>query len=69
MSAQAFDRVVYKETTRKQWQDAAEAWDRWGDVIERWLGPATDVMFRHGGDPRGSRVLDVAAGAGEHGTQ
>ena len=64
MSAQAFDPVVYKETTRKQWQDAAEAWDRWGDVIERWLGPATDVMLDMAGIREGSRVLDVAAGAG-----
>jgi ubiquinone/menaquinone biosynthesis C-methylase UbiE len=64
MSAQAFDPVVYKETTRKQWQDAAEAWDRWGDVIERWLGPATDVMLDMAGIRDGSRVLDVAAGAG-----
>ncbi len=64
MSAQAFDPVVYKETTRKQWQDAAEAWDRWGDVIERWLGPATDVMLDMAGIGDGSRVLDVAAGAG-----
>ena len=64
MSAQAFDPVIYKETTRKQWQDAAEAWDRWGDVIERWLGPATDVMLDMAGIREGSRVLDVAAGAG-----
>jgi hypothetical protein len=28
MSTQAFDPVGYKETTRKQWQEAAEAWDR-----------------------------------------
>lgn len=60
----AFDPVVYKETTRKQWQDAAEAWDRWGSVIERWLGPATEVMLDMAGIGEGSRVLDVAAGAG-----
>ncbi len=64
MSTPAFDPVVYKETTRKQWQDAAEAWDRWGDVIERWLGPATDVMLDMAAIREGSRVLDVAAGAG-----
>ena len=61
---QAFDPVVYKETTRKQWQEAAEAWDRWGDVIDRWLGPATEVMLDMAGVRDGSRVLDVAAGAG-----
>jgi hypothetical protein len=25
----AFDPVTYKETTREQWQQAAEAWHRW----------------------------------------
>ncbi len=64
MSAQSFDPAVYKETTRKQWEDAAEAWDRWGDVLERWLGPATEVMLDMAGIQEGSRVLDVAAGAG-----
>jgi len=64
MSAQTFDPRVYKETTRKQWQDAAEAWDRWADVIERWLGPATEVMLDMAEIQEGSRVLDVAAGAG-----
>ena len=64
MSAKAFDPVVYKETTRKQWQDAAAAWDRWSEVIDRWLGPATEVMLDMAGIREGSRVLDVAAGAG-----
>jgi ubiquinone/menaquinone biosynthesis C-methylase UbiE len=64
MSAKAFDPVVYKETTRRQWQDAAAAWDRWSEVLERWLGPATEVMLDLAGIRQGSRVLDVAAGAG-----
>jgi SAM-dependent methyltransferase len=64
MSTRAFDPVAYKETTRRQWQEAAEAWDRWGDVIDRWLGPATEVMLDMAGIRDGSRVLDVAAGAG-----
>jgi len=60
----AFDPVAYKETTRKQWQEAAEAWDRWGEVIDRWLAPATEVMLEMAGIRNGNRVLDVAAGAG-----
>ena len=59
-----FDPVAYKQTTREQWQQAAVAWDRWGEVIERWLGPATDVMLDLAGVEPGARVLDVAAGAG-----
>jgi hypothetical protein len=43
MSGKVFDPVVYKETPRKQWHDAAAAWDRWSEAIERWLGHATEV--------------------------
>jgi ubiquinone/menaquinone biosynthesis C-methylase UbiE len=64
VSGKAFDPVLYKETTREQWQDAAAAWDRWGGVIERWLGPATEVMLDMAGIREGGRVLDIAAGAG-----
>jgi SAM-dependent methyltransferase len=61
----AFDPAKYKETTREQWQSAAEAWHRWGPVLSRWLGPATDRMLDLAGIGPGSKVLDVAAGAGE----
>lgn len=60
----AFDPVQYKTTTRAQWEDAAEAWHGWGDVLERWLGEATETMLDAAGVKKGSRVLDVAAGAG-----
>jgi hypothetical protein len=35
----------YKETTRVQWQETAEAWHRWTPTITAWLGPATDKML------------------------
>ena len=38
MSTTTFDPVKYKETTRQQWQEAAEAWHRWSPAIEGWLG-------------------------------
>ena len=60
-----FDAVKYKQTTLEQWNNAAEAWDRWGSLLSRWLGPATETMLDMAGITRGSRVLDVAAGAGE----
>jgi ubiquinone/menaquinone biosynthesis C-methylase UbiE len=60
-----FDPIKYKETTKQQWQAAAEAWHRWGPILATWLGPATETMLDMAGVGSGSRVLDVAAGAGE----
>jgi SAM-dependent methyltransferase len=60
-----FDPVKYKATTAQQRQDAAEAWHRWGPTLNRWLGPATEVMLDMAAVGPGARVLDVAAGAGE----
>jgi SAM-dependent methyltransferase len=64
MTTSAFDAAAYKDTTRAQWQAAAEAWDRWEPTIEDWLGPATECMLDYARITTGSRVLDVAAGAG-----
>src|SRR5690348_13244869 len=63
-AAPEFDAARYKETTRQQWQDAAEAWHRWGPKLEQWLGEATDIMLDMAEIDGGKRVLDVAAGAG-----
>jgi ubiquinone/menaquinone biosynthesis C-methylase UbiE len=62
---QKFNAVQYKQTTREQWNSAAEAWHRWAPLLSRWLGPATETMLDMCGVTNGSRVLDVAAGAGE----
>ena len=59
-----FDPVQYKTTTRQQWEEAAEAWYRWGPLLEAWLGEATERMLDLAGVKTGSDVLDVAAGAG-----
>ena len=61
----AFDPEKFRQTTRAQWEAAAEAWDRWAPLLARWLGPATDVMLDMAAVAPGARVLDVAAGAGE----
>ena len=62
---QKFDANQYKQTTREQWNSAAEAWHRWNPLLSRWLGPATETMLELCDVGSGSRVLDVAAGAGE----
>lgn len=65
LAPRTFDPEGFKTTTRAQWQSAAEAWHRWGPFIGEWLGPATEAMFDMTGVGPGSRVLDVAAGAGQ----
>ena len=60
-----FDAIKYKQTTLQQWNAAAAAWHRWGPLLSRWLGPATETMLDMCCVTNGSRVLDVAAGAGE----
>lgn len=60
-----FDAAAFKTTTRAQWQAAAEAWHRWGPFVGDWLGEATETMFDLARIGPGSRVLDIAAGAGE----
>jgi SAM-dependent methyltransferase len=64
MAASTFDATVYKETTREQWQEAAEAWHRWDPTFDEWLGPATQRMLDLTEVGEGTRVLDVAAGSG-----
>jgi SAM-dependent methyltransferase len=59
-----FDAVAYKATTKQQWDEAAAAWHRWGPTLEDWLGAATKAMLDAAGVTLGSRVLDIAGGAG-----
>jgi len=60
-----FDASKYKTTTRQQWESAAEAWHRWAPTLRSWLGPATERLLDLARVESGSRVLDVAAGAGD----
>lgn len=60
-----FDADKFRQTTRAQWESAAPAWDRWGPLLGRWLGAATDAMLQAARIGPGARVLDIAAGAGE----
>ena len=64
-SPSTFDAAKYRETTRSQWESAAEAWHRWGPTLRGWLGPATERMLDLAAVKLGCRVLDVAAGAGD----
>jgi len=65
MSTTVFDPEKFKESIRQQWQNAAKAWNDWGVFLRQWLGPATQHMLDMARVADGSRVLDVAAGAGD----
>lgn len=63
--AASFDPIKFKESTRQQWERVAEAWNRWGPTLQRWLEPVTEAMFQMARLAPGDRVLDVAGGSGE----
>jgi len=67
--APVFDAAKYKATTQQQWDVAAAAWDRWTPLLREWLGEATELMLDMAGVQDGSRMLDVAAGAGDQSLQ
>jgi len=60
-----FDPVKYKETTRQQWDNVADAWHKWIPVVREWAGPVTGLMLDLARIGPGSRVLDIAAGEGD----
>lgn len=49
---------------RMQWEGAAPGWSRWEPVIASSLEQATELMLDMAGVQAGSRVLDLACGAG-----
>jgi len=59
------DTQAFKSTVRSHWDSAAAGWDAHTPDIRAWLRGATDAMITMAGVVPGSRVLDVAAGAGD----
>ncbi|MCB1500525.1 MAG: class I SAM-dependent methyltransferase [Bauldia sp.] len=60
-----FDAAKFKLDTRAQWDAHAKGWNDHSDEIRRWLRHATDAMLAMAAIGPGSRVLDIAAGAGD----
>jgi ubiquinone/menaquinone biosynthesis C-methylase UbiE len=59
------DGHAFKAATLNQWEKAARGWDDHTPWIREWLRAATDAMLDMAGVKPGTRVLDVAAGAGD----
>lgn len=49
---------------RDQWEGAAHGWARWEPTIVDWMREPTEVMLEMAGARPGSRLLDLACGAG-----
>ena len=62
---QAIDPEVFKVTVRDQWDKSAGGWNDHAPQIRAWLSTATGAMLDMAGIGPRSRVLDVAAGAGD----
>jgi SAM-dependent methyltransferase len=65
MNTSSIDHRAFKASMRVQWDSAAAGWNAQQAVIHAWLRESTEAMCRMAGVTAGSRVLDVAAGAGE----
>jgi len=62
MDASAAD---FKTAVRNHWDAAAAGWDQHTPALHAWLRQTTEAMIAMAGVQAGSRVLDVAAGAGD----
>ena len=63
--APPFDPEQFKAATREQWDKNGKGWNDRSPQIRAWLAGATEAMLDMAGVKPGSRVLDVAAGAGD----
>lgn len=55
----------FKSAVRDQWDRSAAGWDAHTPAIRAWLAEVTEAMLDMAQIGSGSRVLDVAAGAGD----
>ena len=65
MDTTIIDAPAFKAGMRAQWDTAAAGWNAHTPDIRAWLRTPTETMCRMAGVAAGSRVLDVAAGAGD----
>ena len=49
----------------RQWNSAAAGWTKWEHIHNKALAPATQIMLDRAGVTVGSRVVDIACGAGD----
>ena len=65
MQTQQLEPDTFKRAARDMWDRTAMGWNDSTSLIRPWLREATDAMLHMAAIKTGSRVLDVAAGAGD----
>ena len=65
MNTSTAENQTFKAAVQAHWDAAASGWDAHSADIRAWLRSTTDAMIAMAGVVPGSRVLDVAAGAGD----
>jgi len=59
------DKAEAKDKQHKSWTMVAPGWGKYDPLMRAWAQPVTDRMIALAGIREGSRVLDIACGAGE----
>lgn len=59
------DKAEAKDKQHKSWTMVAPGWGKYDPLLRAWAEPVTDRMMALAGIREGSRVLDIACGAGE----
>jgi ubiquinone/menaquinone biosynthesis C-methylase UbiE len=59
------DMAVAKEKQRESWTRVAPGWGKYDPLMRAWAAPVTERMIALAAIREGSRVLDIACGAGE----
>jgi len=59
------NKVEAKEKQHKSWSMVAPGWDKYDPLMRAWAAPLTERMIALSAIRDGSRVLDIACGAGE----
>lgn len=65
LTTPATEPQAFKDAVRTQWNQSAKGWNDHTAQIRVWLRQATEAMLDMAGVAPNSRVLDVAAGAGD----
>ena len=65
MESKTVDAVKFRDGQRHQWNNAANGWRKWSEMIDGAASGISERLVELAGVEPGSRVLDVAAGYGE----